>query len=65
MTQIGGPVGDPYFNENKPLRDLPPLINDVVGAMDIQRVLDYEIWINQPADAAAYAPICGKRLFLA
>ena len=57
ITQIGGvPVVAPYFNENKPLRDLPPVINDVVGAMDIQRVLDYEIWINQPADAGAYAP---------
>src|SRR5450759_3415291 len=57
ITQIGGvPLVAPYFNENKPLRDLPPVINDVVGAMDIQRVLDYEIWINQPADAGAYAP---------
>jgi len=57
ITQIGGlPVVAPYFNENKPLRNLPPVINDVAGAMDIQRVLDYEIWINQPADAAAFSP---------
>ena len=57
ITQIGGlPVAAPYFNENKPLRNLPPLINDVAGAMDIQRVFDYEIWINQGADAAAFAP---------
>ena len=57
VTQIGGlSVPAPFFNENKPLRNLPPVINDVAGAMDIQRMLDYEIWINQPADAAAYAP---------
>ena len=57
MTQIGGnALAAPFFNENKPLRDLPPLINDVEGAMNIQRMFDYEIWINQPADAAAFAP---------
>lgn len=57
MTRIGGnALAAPFFNENKPLRDLPPLINDVAGAMEIHRLFDYEIWINQPADAAAYAP---------
>jgi hypothetical protein len=58
VTQVGGvPVPSPFFNENKPLRDLPPVINDVAGAMDIQRVLDYDEWVNQPADPVAYAPL--------
>lgn len=51
----------PYFNENKPLRNLPPVINSVAGAMEIQRVFDYQIWMNQPADPAAYAPYLRKR----
>jgi hypothetical protein len=42
LTEIDGvPVGAPYFNENKPLRNQPPVINTVEGAMDIQRVLEY------------------------
>lgn len=61
ITQIGGlPLPSPYFNENKPLRNLPPVINNVAGAMDIQRVFDYQIWMNQPADPVAYAPYLRK-----
>ncbi|MGE5815598.1 MAG: hypothetical protein ACM36C_14010, partial [Acidobacteriota bacterium] len=42
MTAIDGVTVDaPYFNENKPLRNQPPVINTVEGAMDIQRVLEY------------------------
>jgi hypothetical protein len=42
LTDIDGvPVGGPFFNENKPLRNQPPLINTIEGAMDIQRVLEY------------------------
>jgi hypothetical protein len=62
ITQIGGlSLPSPYFNENKPLRNLPPVINNVAGAIEIQRVFDYQIWINQPADPAAYAPYLRKR----
>jgi hypothetical protein len=42
LTEIDGvAVGSPHFNENKPLRNQPPVINTVEGAMDIQRVLEY------------------------
>jgi hypothetical protein len=42
VTDIDGvAVGGPYFDENKPLRNHPPVINTVEGAMDIQRVLEY------------------------
>jgi hypothetical protein len=42
LTEIDGvAVGAPYFNENKPLRNQPPVINTVEGAADIQRVLEY------------------------
>jgi hypothetical protein len=42
LTDIDGVAVDgPYFNENKPLRNQPPVINTVTGAMEIQRVLEY------------------------
>jgi hypothetical protein len=31
----------PRFNENKPLRDQPPVINTVAGAMDLQQALEF------------------------
>ena len=61
VTQIGGlPVLPPFFNENKPLRNLPPVINDVAGAMDIQQFFDHEDWVSQPASAVANAPYIRK-----
>jgi hypothetical protein len=57
LTSIGGvAVGRPYFNENLPLRNQPPVVNDVAGAMAIQEWLDHTLWANQPGDALAYAP---------
>ena len=62
VTQIGGAnIPAPYFNENKPLRNLPPLMNNVVGAMDIQRVMDYQIWINKLSDPGSWAPYLRKK----
>jgi len=62
----------PYFNENLPLRDgasfsvvleggstqviRSPIVNSVVGAADIQQVLDNAEWATQSASAIAYAP---------
>jgi len=64
-------TGAPRFNENLPLRDgLPlnvvlsdgasatiqsPVTNNVVGAMEIQSILDYAQWVLQANDASAYA----------
>lgn len=56
LTEIGGyPVQPPYFNENKPLRNVAPVINEAPGAINIQHFLENEEWVNQPADAVAYA----------
>jgi hypothetical protein len=61
----------PRFNENLPLRDGAPLnivlsdgasatiqspvVNTVVGAMEIQRVIENIQWVQQVNDASAYA----------
>jgi hypothetical protein len=56
LTSIGGvPVGGPFFNENMPLRDQPPVTNTVPGAMAIQEFFDHSEWVGQSADPAAYA----------
>jgi hypothetical protein len=65
-------VGTPGFNENLPLRDgVPmtaefadrttqiiqsPVTNTVVGAMDIQQLIDRIEWAAQSGDPAAFAP---------
>ena len=41
LKEIDGvPVDGPHFNENKPLRDQPPVVNDVPGAIRIQRAFE-------------------------
>lgn len=63
LTQVGGVnVGPPFFNENLPLRDQPPLINTVAGAMEIQEVLDRMKWVTQSASSLACAPYLRKTL---
>jgi Bacterial virulence factor lipase N-terminal len=53
LTSIDGvPVSPPHFNENKPLRDLPVLINTIAGAIDIQRTLE---WAEMAAEAGISA----------
>jgi dienelactone hydrolase len=54
------PVGPPYFNENTPLRDRPPVINEVPGALQIQELFERAEWVAQAGDAAAYAPYLRK-----
>jgi hypothetical protein len=48
-------VGGINFNENIPLRNQPPLVNTVAGAMDIQRVFDWQQWVQQPGNPVSYA----------
>jgi len=45
-----------FFNENIPLRDLPPVINTGPGAMEIQTVIDNTEWVSQAGNPVAYAP---------
>jgi len=52
-------VADPsgiVFNENIPLRNLPPLTNTVPGAMEIAKVLDRLEWVQQAGNPVSYAP---------
>ena len=43
----GVPINPPHFNENKPLRDQPPVTNTVEGAMDIQHAMELHEWGQQ------------------
>jgi len=44
-----------YAVENIPLRDQPPLVNTVPGAMDIQLALDRFQWVQQAGNPVSYA----------
>jgi hypothetical protein len=43
------------FNENMPLRNLPPLVDTVPGASAIQQLLERTEWTSQAGNPAAYA----------
>ncbi|HEV8588220.1 MAG TPA: hypothetical protein VGQ72_05060 [Pyrinomonadaceae bacterium] len=63
LIQIGG-IGltpGPTFNENLPLRDQPPVINNVSGALEIQEFLDHMKWATQSASSLAFAPYLRKQ----
>ena len=56
-------VSDPSgiaFNENIPLRDQPAVVNDVPGAMEIQKYLDSSEWAQQAGNPVAYAAYIRK-----
>jgi hypothetical protein len=56
LINIGGLI----FNENIPLRDQPPVINTVAGALDIQQVFEWSEWVTQAGNSVAYAPYLRK-----
>ena len=49
-----------FFNDNSPLRNLPPVINNVPGAVAIQTVEDTSRWLGQQGDPVAWAPFIRK-----
>jgi len=53
-------VGGVDFDDNMPLRNQPPVINMVPGAMDIQKVEDIGNWLEQAGDAVAWASFIRK-----
>lgn len=55
------PAGGLQFNENMPLRNLPPVTNNVPGAMAIAQSLDRFEWVQQAGNPAAYAPFIRKQ----
>lgn len=48
-------VGGTEFNENMPLRNQPPVINTVPGAMAIQQFIEHTEWVSGSGDPMAYA----------
>ena len=52
------------FVENKPLRNLPPVIDTVPGASAIQQYLDRAEWAQQAANPAAYAPLVKQPIII-
>jgi len=48
-------VGGIVFNENFPLRNQPPLVNTVAGAIAIQQYMDWREWAMQSGEQVAYA----------
>jgi hypothetical protein len=49
------------FNENIPLRNLPPLVNNVPGASAIQVVFDNNEWVQQSGNPVSYAAAIRKQ----
>lgn len=49
-----------FFDDNSPLRNLPPVINGVPGAIAIQTVEDTSRWLGQAGDPVAWAPFIRK-----
>jgi hypothetical protein len=48
LTSIDGvPVGAPFYDENKPLRNRPAVVNTVPGAVDIQEAFEIHEWGQQ------------------
>jgi hypothetical protein len=45
------------FNENIPLRDQPPVVNNVLGAMAIAELLDRNEWVQQSGNPVSYASL--------
>jgi hypothetical protein len=57
LTSIGGvPVPGPHFDENLPLRNQPPVVNTVAGAMALQEFFEHAEWAGMSGDPVAYAP---------
>ncbi|HEY3936043.1 MAG TPA: hypothetical protein VGL97_01330, partial [Bryobacteraceae bacterium] len=44
------------FNDNYPFRDVPPVVNQVPGAMAIQAAFEAADWLGMLGDPLAYAP---------
>jgi hypothetical protein len=51
------------FNENKPLRDLPTVVA-TPDQVAIQQFLDWNIWAQQSANPAAYAPYISQPVII-
>ena len=53
-------VGGLAFNDNMPLRNQPPVVNTVPGAIAIQTFEDQSNWLGQAGNPVAWAPFIRK-----
>jgi hypothetical protein len=63
LTTIGGlPVSGPFFyDENMPMRDEAPRVNEAPGAIEIQEWYDDYDWVRHPGSTTGYYPHLRKR----
>jgi hypothetical protein len=47
----GVPINPPHYNENKPLRDRPPVVNTIAGAIEIQQAFEMQEWAGQSGNS--------------
>ena len=62
LPYVAPPPGYPAyfglrFDENMPLRNLPPVVNTVPGAMAIAEVLERSEWVQQAGNPVSYASL--------
>ncbi len=57
LLNAGPPL---FFKDNAPLRNLPPVINNVPGAVAVQTVEETSRWLGQAGDPVAWAPFIRK-----
>ncbi|HEX4605815.1 MAG TPA: hypothetical protein VH724_17570 [Candidatus Angelobacter sp.] len=57
LLNAGPPI---FFNDNSPLRNLPPVTNNVPGAIAIQTVEESSRWLGKAGDPVAWAPFIRK-----
>jgi hypothetical protein len=60
LINVNHPSGI-VFNENMPLRDQPIVVNNVPGALEIAKVLDWNQWAQQAGNPVSYAPFIRKQ----
>lgn len=65
LPYVAPPAGYPayfglQFNENMPLRDQPPVVNTVPGALAIAEVLEHNEWVQQSGNPVSYASLIRK-----
>ncbi|MCB2016719.1 MAG: Ig-like domain-containing protein [Hydrogenophaga sp.] len=49
------------FYENIPLRDLPPVVNNLPGAMEIAQAIDRWEWVQQAGNPVSYASLIRRQ----
>jgi hypothetical protein len=63
LPPLPPPAAFPFnlvFNENIPLRNQPPVINTVPGALAIAELFDRTQWVSQSGNPVSYAPFIRK-----